>query len=387
MEVEEGPEASRSEQQGAPPSRPDSRAAHEELARRPRPKQRIRGVDAARALAIVGMVMVHFGGDADGSDFAELVYGSTHGRAAILFGVLAGVGVSLLAGDRSPERLGLLYRKLALRGAVLLPLGLLLQGLPHGIAVILQFYAVYFTVGAVAASLPDRWLLAASGAVLALGPVVIIGAQLRWPSWFEAAPTTLADISQPALIVRELLLSGNYPVVTWSAPVLFGVWLGRRDLRSTAVRWAMIVGGLGAAATAYLFESLALRWLELPDDVGWAQLVITYPHSQMGPWLVQATGFAVAALGVCLIACDALPRLTRPAVVVGQMALSVYVGHLLLLAAWPELFFRETVDGAVYSVARFVLLTTLAALGWRAIMPRGPLELLLDLPWRPRKAV
>lgn len=63
------------------------------------PAKRIRGVDAARALAVVGMVMVHIG-PTGGPGAAGTVYGITHGRASVLFVLLAGVGVSILAGGR-----------------------------------------------------------------------------------------------------------------------------------------------------------------------------------------------------------------------------------------------------------------------------------------------
>jgi uncharacterized membrane protein len=64
---------------------------------------RISGIDVARALAIVGMVMVHVGPqDAGKPGIAAQAYRLSHGRASILFVVLAGIGVSLLAGDRSP---------------------------------------------------------------------------------------------------------------------------------------------------------------------------------------------------------------------------------------------------------------------------------------------
>lgn len=340
----------------------------------------MRGVDAARALAIVGMVMVHVGPDTDGDRLAEVAYGSTHGRASILFGVIAGVGISLLAGERTPVRLRRLDRRLAVRAAVLFPLGLLLQALPHGVAVILHFYAVYFLVGALAARLPDSWLLCVAGAFLAVGPLVIVAAEQRWPQWFEAGTATIADLALDGVVLREILLTGTYPVVTWAAPVLFGVWLGRRDLRSPAVRWRMAWGGLAAVAVAYATEALAVRSLDGSGDLGWSQLAVTEAHGQTAPWLLQATGVAVVVLAVSLVACDRLPTLALPAAVVGQMALSVYVGHLLVLTGWPGLLVRDTVGGATIAVAAFTVGTALLALAWWRLVPRGPLELLLDLP-------
>jgi hypothetical protein len=89
---------------------------------------RVAGIDLARFLAIAGMLAVHVGPttlvDPAGRVYAEL----THGRASILFGLLAGVGVSLLASSRTATlwqtRIRLLWH-----AALLLPLGLWLQSL------------------------------------------------------------------------------------------------------------------------------------------------------------------------------------------------------------------------------------------------------------------
>jgi uncharacterized membrane protein YeiB len=341
---------------------------------------RIRGIDAARALAIVGMAMVHFG-PTDGDDLAGSLYRVTHGRASVLFALLAGVGVALLAGDRSPGRLAELDRRLVFRAAVLLPLGLALQMLPGSIAVILQFYALYFLVAALAARMADRWVLTVAVVAWVAGPVVVVVAELSRPGWFGNPPVTLAEWDQPLVVVRELLLTGNYPVVVWTAPVLFGVWLGRRDLRAAAVWWRMAVGGLAAGAVAYLVEPIARLWWTVPDDVGFGRLVVTQPHSLMPMWMLQATGAAVVVLVVCLVACEKWPRSTWPAVATGQVAFSVYVVHLLLVGYWPVWFIREAVGDAVLTVGRFALLTVACAVAWRAALARGPLEMLMNLPW------
>ena len=46
-------------------------------------RTRIRGVDAARAAAIIGMFMVHVG-PTDGEDVAGRLYALSHGRAGVV---------------------------------------------------------------------------------------------------------------------------------------------------------------------------------------------------------------------------------------------------------------------------------------------------------------
>lgn len=332
------------------------------------------------------MVMVHFGPfPLSGDDLAAVAYRSTHGRASILFVVLAGIGVSLLAGDRSAPRLRSTWLRLGYRAAVLLPLGLALQPLDHGVLVILQYYAVYFLVAGAVVGLGDRAVLGLAVGLAVLGPVAHLGGQMTLPGWFEAGgPAAITD--PPAQVARDLLLTGSYPVVVWSAPVLFGVWLGRRDLRARAVRAWLVGGGVAAAAVVY-GTSLALEaWLGSPaEEPAWGQLILGEAHSQMPVWLIGATAVATAIVGLTLVLADRLPRLLWPLTATGQLAFTVYVGHLFVLAWAPQLLSRDTVAGAAVSVARFALITAVLAMAWRAVFARGPLELVLRLPWTLRR--
>lgn len=334
------------------------------------------------------MVMVHFGpSPVPGTGLASLAYDSTHGRASILFVVLAGVGVSLLAGDRTPSRLRSAWLRLGWRCLVLLPMGLVLQPLDHGVLVILQYYAVYFLVAAAALPLADRSLLALAVVIAAVAPVVYVGAQMGLPAWFESGgPAALGD--EPAQIARDLLLTGSYPVLTWSGPVLFGVWLGRRDLRAAGTRWRLVAGGVGVAAAA-AFVSVGLEAVlgASQSEASWRQLVTAEAHGQMPLWLVGSTGVATAVVGAVLALTDRAPRPLWPLVAMGQLAFTVYVGHLLVLAAAPDLLVRETVAGAAASVARFTVVAAALCVLWRVVFARGPLEVVLRAPWmwRPRR--
>lgn len=342
---------------------------------------RIRGIDVARALAIIGMVMVHVGPRGPGDDLPARLYGVTHGRASILFVVLAGVGVSLLAGDRSPARLRSTVAQLAVRAVLLLPVGLALQELDTGVLVILQYYALYFVVAAAVVALGDRLLLALAGLLVVAGPVAYVGLALAQPAWFAAGgPAAWTD--EPAHILRDLVLTGSYPLVTWSGPVLFGVWLGRRDLRSTATRVWLLVGGSAVAGLAYGMASLLVARHGPPGgEPSWGRLMVAEAHSQMPLWLVGAAGAATAVLGGCLLLASWLPRGSWPLAATGQLALTVYVGHLLVLAAVPELLRRDTVEAAIRTVGAFTVVTVALCTAWRAVIPRGPLEAVLRLPW------
>ena len=350
-----------------------------------RPHRRLRGIDAARAIAVLGMVMAHFGPNPVPDTVLGNLYGVSHGRASVLFALLAGVGVALLVGDRSHGRPFLARGRLVFRGALLLPLGLWLQTLDHGVFVILQYYALYFLFAAFVFTLPDRWLLVGGATVLVAGPLVYLWAQMIVPEWSISGDAPMLH-DPVGKIARDLLLTGTYPLVTWAAPLLVGLWVGRRDLTATPVRWWLLVLGLAVAvATAFAADQLTMAFGETFEELGgsrFAYLLTDQPHSEMPLWMLGSIGSACAVLGGMLLLADQLPRATWPLAATGQLALTVYVGHLLLLGAFPELLKSETVQAASFTVGVFMLLTAAVCTLWRAVLPRGPLEAVLATPWR-----
>lgn len=348
---------------------------------------RIAGIDLARFLAVAGMLAVHVGPtaltDPAGRVYAEL----THGRASILFGLLAGIGVSLLARSRSAS-LSETRIRLIWQAALLLPLGLWLQSLDVTILVILSHYALLFVLGALCVRLGARWLAGLAAVTVALGPVLFqLGRHLA-PRTFDRSPV---EWGAPAIeIAHVLALSGPYPLITWAGPFLVGMILGRQDLRSPRLRLALILGGLalalGGAGASFLLER-AFGEPEGPRD--WLRLVEDDPHSQMPPWLLGSIGSALLVLGLALVAADALGRLVWPFVVTGQLALTVYVAHILAFH-WFEAALRSPdVGGALVTLGGALVVAVVVSSLWRFLFPRGPLEAVLALPvvvnrWRRR---
>lgn len=338
---------------------------------------RITGIDLARSLAIFGMFAVHVG-PTEAEGWLGGLYAVAHGRASMLFMVIAGVGVSLLAASprisRRRARGFLLWR-----AALLLPLGLALQELDHGAAVILQVYAVLFLVAIPALRLPDRGVLGLAGAVATLGSAGFLWGSLSAPDVFDRGPVAWSDPA--ADILHGLVLSGPYPLITWLAPFLFGLWLGRRDLRSPVVRRRLLVVGTAVAVAVTVISRGLRAALGLGDEpTGWSQLALDTAHSQMPLWLIGSTAIAAVVLGVSLHLADAAPRLARPLVHTGQLALTAYVGHLLALHAAPGLLTADRVGPALVILLAFVAVSVVVATLWRAVLPRGPLEAVLHLP-------
>lgn len=343
-----------------------------------RPARRLAGLDVARAVAVVGMVMVHFWQAPPGGSVgaAEVLYSLSRGRASVLFVLLAAVGITLAAaGHRGRTGLSLLGRSL-----VLVPLGLGLQLLHDQVNVILQFYAVYLALAWAALGLGTRTLLTAAAGWMLAGPVAYLLAGQRRPQWFGDA----AELGDPVgVVVRDVLLTGAYPVVTWGGPLLAGVWLGRHRLRSPAVRQRMVVVGSAVAAGAWaLSRTLEAALGVRPRGSPWWDLVLDDSHSQMPLWLLGATGSAVAVLGACLSLAEVAPRLLSPLAALGRFALTAYVAHLLLVALLPDAVVRTDVRLAALTVVAFTAVTALVALLWLSRFGYGPLEAVARMPSR-----
>lgn len=334
---------------------------------------------------MIGMITVHFGSAASESPGVwKALYAIPTGRSALLFIVLAGIGVSLMD-SRMPEAgRAKLWWRLGIRGLILLPLGLALQFLDPGVNVILQFYALYFVVAAMVVRARSRTLLLASLISAVVAPVGYLSAWFARPAWFASEAPTLGD--SPMAIIRELVLTGAYPVLTWSGPLLFGLWLGRQDLRASRVRLRMVAGGAGVAAAAWALSTALVTMVGAPgEEPSWRQLLTDDPHGQMPLWLIGSTAAAVMLIGLALETTDRWSLATWPAVTVGQMALTVYVGHLLLLAWWPDLVRHDDPGAAAVSVGLFTLVATLACGVWRRRFARGPLEAVLRTATTPRR--
>ena len=364
----------------------------------PRTARRVRlaGVDAARGLAVLGMVAVHVlpTENADGSvTLPEQLAG---GRSSAAFAVLAGVGVALAtrrAGDRWRQRLRLLLRALLI-GA----LGLWLGGLDVDVAVILVYYAVFFVLLLPFLGWPPRRLLVAAGGVALLAPVLSYAIRPRLPDEGFENPTW-SSLQDPARLLSDLLLAGVYPAVPWAAYLLTGLAVGRLalDRASTAVRLALAGAALWAAAavaSALLLGPLggyaAMGGLVGTDDpelveeaIGhtffgnvptdsWWLLAVDARHSSTTPDLVGTTGTALLALGLCLLVSRRAGLLLVPLSAVGSMPLTVYTAHLLVLHHTDS-------DDPTRSYLLQVGTALVVAPVWRHVVGRGPLEAALAL--------
>ncbi|MGP4019580.1 DUF418 domain-containing protein [Saccharopolyspora sp. 5N708] len=380
---------------------------------------RLHGVDLARALAVLGMFVAHIGPlmlDPHAGTAAEVLAAFGNGHASILFATLAGVSLALLTGGSRPHE-GLALRRdrirIAVRAAILFVLGMALTQLGTPIMVILSYYAVYFVLALPVLVLRPRVLLASAGIWAVVAPLVsyFIRRSLGGETAGGALSfSDLASLSDAGAGLLRLLLDGAYPVLTWMPFVLVGLAVGRLDLRSTAVRLRLLGSGIGLAVLGYGGSWLALNVFggiralapildalrPMADQVGRtplellrmvsfgtvptsnpALLLLDAPHSGTTFEIVGSTGFALAALALCLMVVDRLRTVLAPLTAVGALALTVYTLQAVALK------FVMDADPAFLTAHPWLPLTALALVSvlfcglWRPLLGRGPLERVL----------
>lgn len=373
---------------------------------------RLAGIDAARGLALLGMMATHLMPtfESDAAMTPTWIGLTFSGRAAALFAVLAGIGLALSTGKQRPlegSALAAARRGIALRALVIAVVGLALGGLEVNVAVILVHYAVLFLCVLPFLGLQLKALCAWAAGWILGSPVI---AFLLRP-WLMAADPALQlnhnpgweDLSTPGQLLGDLFLTGYYPVVQWLSYLLVGLIIGRLALSTAAVPVLLLAGGTAVAAFAKVLGTAAMEeWggraalqalLTDPNypldsllqvnlagvrqEGSWWWLAGSAPHSGTTLDLLHTGGVAAAAVGLCLL----VGRLGEwldldlllPLRGAGAMTLTLYTVHVCVVASFhlQPLPVGWTEDGMYFAHAAVAVLIGMvfAILKWR-----GPLE-------------
>ncbi|MEJ2234906.1 MAG: heparan-alpha-glucosaminide N-acetyltransferase domain-containing protein, partial [Syntrophobacterales bacterium] len=265
------------------------------------PNNRIVGYDLARAVAILGMLLVNFsvllGSGTSDPTWLDYLIEMIKGRAAATFVVLAGVGLSLLTKSvsLSKDRAAINAKRLTLlkRSFFLLVIGLF-NFFISPISDILHFYAVYIAIGACLLTLSNRSLAVLALATITARPVIMIGFEVV-KSWdFNTVAGT--GIWNVPGVIGHFLFNGCFPVIPWMAFVMVGMWIGRRDLSDHYLRKKILLIGIGAFAFS---ESVSRVFIHVSS---WAQL----DPKGLLPWFGIAAGdptplCMLSAMGTALV--------------------------------------------------------------------------------------
>lgn len=331
----------------------------------PATRRRIDGVDLARGLAIIGMITVHVAPPLAGE---AGWYSLPYGQASTLFALVAGIGIEL-SSRRGPDiehRARLVWRALWLA-----PVGIGLSMLDTPVAVILQYYALWFLLAAPVLRLGSRALAGLTALGLLVGPTILVWAQIVHPEWYRSTGSDIAGRGAWLGEFGDVLLTGYYPSVSWTWVVYAGMLVGRLDLSSTRMATWLLAGGAAAAAATHWLAAAARGAVDLGR---WQPWFDTTGHADTPLEMLAALGVSIAVLGACLLLCQYLRLLMAPGTALGRFALTVYVGHIVVYSFMRDAFYNDTVAGGVETTLWISGVSAVIAMLWLAALPRGPLE-------------
>lgn len=326
-------------------------------------RARIPGVDAARALALLGMLAVNILPIETADEEPTLATLLLAGRASALFAVLAGVSLAFISGGRRMTQGRLLLAAkagLAVRAVLILALGLLIAYADPGVAIILAYYGVIFLLAVPLLGLP-QWALAVLAAVCAtVPPVLLLGLQGSLPAPDTVNPTFTDVLQDPLGSASLLTFTGFYPALSWMAYLCAGIAIGRLPLSSRQTAAWLLAGGVLLGSAAWAVSAFLLGPLNgfghlvasSPDndpqgvtDIlvygpeagfpggSWWWLAVVAPYAPMPLELLHTIGTSAAVLGMVLLLGRVFDPILAVLVPAGSMTLTLYSVHLIFLAS------------------------------------------------------
>jgi uncharacterized protein len=348
--------------------------------------QRIFGYDVARAVAILGMVIVHFSlvmsADQTSPAWLATVNGFLDGRAAATFMVLAGIGITLMTrrAAESGDTAAVTKARMTLvrRGLFLLVLGFINLTMWPGD--ILRVYGVSMFVASRMFMATNRNLLVwASFFVLAF---VVVFAMVDFEQNWNWETLEYRGLWTPVGVVRNLIYDGFRSVLPWTGFILFGMWLGRVDLRNRQVNNRTLFAAVVITVAAELVSWLCLRYTGGHPDIMSRDEAMALFGTQSMPalpiFMLAAGGTAVAVIAFCVRIVGDPPRfIWQPLIATGQMALTWYFAHIVLgLGTVVSLGLESTASLEVAAATGLAFFVGAAVIswGWKSLFQHGPLE-------------
>jgi uncharacterized membrane protein YeiB len=348
--------------------------------------KRIIGIDVARALAVIGMIIVNFKvvfGD-NGSSWLKTAAQLFDGKAAATFVVLAGIGLALMTNravrDDDWAKMKTARKRIIKRSLFLFVIGL--SYLWIWPADILHFYGVYMLLTLLFIHRPGQQILVATAALILLFPILLLF--FDYEAGWDFSTLTYSGFWTFSGFFRNLLFNGFHPVIPWAAFMLFGLWYGRQDLRDDRFLKKSLRLSLTVFATVQLLSIGLIKGLSGNNPATAEELSIIFGTDPMPPMpLYMLNGLSISTL--IISACILIAKRHESSTIIkvlnqtGQLALTFYVAHVVIGMGAVEAIGSKQLGA--YSIAfsvLYALVFSLLCVGfanwWLKDDKMGPLE-------------
>lgn len=357
------------------------------------------GIDAARGLALIGLLSVHLlPASHQGTQEPTWWHLLLSGHSAALFALLAGVELALSSGGRFPhagrwlaaDRTGAAVQAILIAVVGLAIGSLMPEDAPADNVVI--YYAALFVLAIPFLHLSATALFVCAAVSGIVGPLLMQALAEVLPAHDSSTPTSAEGVGGPAGPISQLLLTGTYPVLPYMTFLLVGLGLGRVRLRDTGIQVRLLTVGAAlvicaptASFVSYAFDrydrllttggmggdglgEVMMRGPDpLPTDTTWWP-AITTAHAETAPAIAASLGVALLVLGSFLLVTGKFGAWLLPLSALGAMALTLYTVHLVALSVQahygqPHLWY-----------VTHWLAAALLTLAWQRALGQGPLE-------------
>jgi uncharacterized protein len=352
-------------------------------------KDRIIGIDVARALAIIGMILVNFKmifgqeGDSWLTSFTVLF----EGKAAALFVILAGIGIAFMTNSAVKNndivKLRQARIKILKRAILLFIIGL--SYIVIWAADILHFYGIYMLITLLfLKQKPFSILLIAVGLVL-LYPILMLF--IEYDLGWDFKDYSYLDFWTIEGFLRNLFYNGFHSVLPWTAFMLLGLWFGKQDLTNKKFLKNTFFISLIIAVSIQLFSKGLLIFLSDGNEEIIAELAPIVGTSPMPPLPIYM--FSASSIALCVIcSCIWISKRMQHSLVIqvlkstGQLALTFYVAHVIIgvgvveLLSITELGAFSIQFSVIYAIVFSSICIAFAGI-WTRYKKQGPLEWIL----------
>lgn len=349
-------------------------------------KNRIVGIDVARALAIIGMIIVNFkiAFGENGNKVFEIFGSIFEGKAAATFVVLAGVGIAFMSKNavknNDKTSLNATRIRIAKRAIFLFVIGLLYT--PIWIADILHFYGIYMLLTLLLIT-SSRKLIFNLGLLLVLVyPLLMV--LWSYDTGWDFNTLVYSDFWSLPGFFRNLFYNGFHPVIPWSAFMFLGLWFGKQDLSNEKfIKKSILVSGsifiimllLSKVLISVLSEGNPATILDLKQVLG------TSPMPPLPIYMISGSSIAILVISVSILIAKKYENnfIIISLAKTGQLALTFYVAHVIIGMGIvefinPEKMGKYSIEFSIIYALIFSVFCVLFAVIWTKYKKTGPLE-------------
>ncbi len=347
---------------------------------------RIIGIDVARALAVIGMIIVNFkiALGSGGSESIKFFTGLFEGKAAAIFVVLAGIGIALMSNsavkNNNNQKIKKIKYKLSKKAIFLFIIGL--SYIPIWIADILHFYGIYMLITLFLLKSSKKLIISIALILTLIFPLLML--VLNYETGWDFSTFTYLDFWSINGFIRNLFFNGFHPVIPWTAFMLIGLWFGKQDLNNnkfikktiwlSAVLF-ILVQTISKVLIYFLSEGNQALAIELKQILG------SSPMPPLPIYMISSSSFAIFIISLCILIAKKFKKniIITALNKTGQLALTFYVAHVIIGMGIIEIINPKkmglySIEFSFLYALIFSFICILFAILWTNYKKTGPLE-------------